>query len=258
MDVNEMSNQFDVLYNNVTSNQAPGLNEFEKSVFLTKAQNMLLIEYHNNRVDGVGGGFDGSQKRQYDFSSLIKTVALSVYNNSEYAHVDKRSVLYLFPEDYFLAVNETLADSSYQYTVIPLSYDEYSRLMMKPYAFPVKRAVWRLFTGYADVNHEQEDTTHHTVAEIIGKPTMEGGKGKEDLSDVSYVLRYVRKPNPIILDNLSTYGESVTIEGEKTPMGCELPPETHQEVLERAVTLAKIAWQGGTATQAAAQQRENR
>jgi hypothetical protein len=260
MDVNEMSNQFDVLFNNVTSNQAPGLNEFEKSVFLTKAQDMLLIEYYNGRVDGVGGGFDGSQKRQYDFSSLIKTVRLSVYDNSEYAHVDKRSVLYLFPEDYFLAVNETLADNSYQYTVIPLSYDEYSRLMMKPYAFPVKRAVWRLFTGYADVNHSQENSvTHHTVAEIIGKPTMdmEEGEGKDDLSDVYYVLRYVRKPNPIILDNLSTYGDNVTIDGRSAPMGCELPPETHQEVLERAVTLAKIAWQGGTVTQAVAQQRND-
>lgn len=33
----EMSDQFDLLYNNITSNQAPGLNEFDKSVFLTKA-----------------------------------------------------------------------------------------------------------------------------------------------------------------------------------------------------------------------------
>ena len=34
----EVSNEFDILYNNVTSNQAPGLDEYEKSVFLTKAQ----------------------------------------------------------------------------------------------------------------------------------------------------------------------------------------------------------------------------
>ena len=58
----EFSDQFDVLYNNVTSNQAPGLNEYEKSVFLTKGQSQLLNEYFNNRTDGVGGGFDGSQR----------------------------------------------------------------------------------------------------------------------------------------------------------------------------------------------------
>ncbi len=33
----EMSDLFDTLYNNITSNQAPGINEFDKSVFLTKA-----------------------------------------------------------------------------------------------------------------------------------------------------------------------------------------------------------------------------
>ena len=33
----EMSDLFDALYNNITSNQAPGINEFDKSVFLTKA-----------------------------------------------------------------------------------------------------------------------------------------------------------------------------------------------------------------------------
>ena len=33
MNNTEFSNQFDVFYNNITSNQAPGLNEYEKSVF---------------------------------------------------------------------------------------------------------------------------------------------------------------------------------------------------------------------------------
>jgi predicted metal-dependent hydrolase len=38
----ELSNEFDVLYNNITSNQAPGLSELEKSVFLTQAQEVLV------------------------------------------------------------------------------------------------------------------------------------------------------------------------------------------------------------------------
>lgn len=257
---NELSAQFDVMYNNVTSNQAPGLNEFEKSVFLTKAQNMLLIEYFNNRTDGVGGGFDGSQKRQYDFSQLINTEVLNAYTNA-YTCVDKRSVAYSFPTDYFLTVNEILADANYQYNVIPLSYDEYSRLMMKPYNFPVKRAVWRLFTGKGTkkvlVNQEEVEYTI-PIAEIIGKPTMENGNPKSDLSGITYTLRYVKKPKPIILEALTNYGDNLSIEGETNATECELPVETHQELLERAVTLAKIAWQGGTATQAAAQQREDR
>jgi hypothetical protein len=63
MTLQEFSDQFDVLYNSITSNQAPGLNEYEKSVFLTKGEKQLVREYFNKRVDGVGGGFDGSEKR---------------------------------------------------------------------------------------------------------------------------------------------------------------------------------------------------
>ena len=36
MTTTEMSNEFDILYNQVNSNQVPGVDEFEKSVFLTK------------------------------------------------------------------------------------------------------------------------------------------------------------------------------------------------------------------------------
>lgn len=37
MTVQEFSHEFDVLYNNITNEVAPGVNEYEKSVFLTRA-----------------------------------------------------------------------------------------------------------------------------------------------------------------------------------------------------------------------------
>ena len=36
MTITEFSTEFDILYNNISSNMAPGLNEYEKSVFLYK------------------------------------------------------------------------------------------------------------------------------------------------------------------------------------------------------------------------------
>jgi hypothetical protein len=147
MDRLEMSQRFDVMFNNLTSNQAPGLNEYEKSVFLTKAQDQLVNEYFNIRTDGAGGGYDGNQKRQYDFSSLVKVATLDSASIADTEKLDKRSKVFLFPSDYFLAVNELISDDRYQYNVIPLSYGEYSRLMMKPYAYPVKKGAWRLFTN---------------------------------------------------------------------------------------------------------------
>lgn len=89
-----------------------------------------------------------------------------------------------------------------------------------------------------------------TSAEIIGKFK----------NAIKYQLRYVPKLKPIILEDLDNYGVDLTIDGEDSYSECILPEETHREILERAVTLAKIAWQGGTMTQAAqaAQQQQDR
>lgn len=447
MTLSEMSQTFDILYNNSSSNQAPGLNEAEKSIYLTKAQNMLVKEQFNSRTDGVGGGFDGSQQRQYDFSSLIKIANLFNVNTydknriTDIQKLDKRSRVFLFPHDYFLTVNEVLSDSKRQYSVLPLSYDEYQRLMLKPYNFPVKRGAWRLITNkincnyiYEPANQTGEQTSKfnakyellttgcdqgnrqlelvikkdassdyanvaindvfnqhlygkvvdipnsdetdkvviddsrnsihfitrykgikkwrkitidifntpnsslgniypkievhidcpstedkennfddYDIAELIkigfkyattylnvkqywnqpwyiikvlkfmdafrtfsapkqinnfGSSTNSSGKtfvakvvqlplaeiiGKFE-EEPTYQLRYVKRPRPIILEDLTEYDDEFSIDGVKVQSECELPVETHQEIVERAVTLAKIAWQGGTVTQAAAAQ----
>ena len=445
MTTTEFSNEFDVLYNNAMSNQAPGLDEYEKSVFLTKAQDQLVKDYFNNRVDGVGGGFDGSQKRQYDFSGLIRVENLYNINAfkeriDETEKLDKRSLVYLFPPNYFLSVNELLSDSHYQYSVIPLQYTDYQRMMMKPYNFPVKRAAWRLFTDKKNCNYwEQKETrteedgtvieeamysflttwadkkrnislhlqvvgnddtypiplesetqhyrketvtfngedydalTYQTVTgEPDGEPTvmndfypitvavstkwvqdvytikiiiflasflvddltryyddqdvvlflqqfvkylekhpnyLKSGatslyeidndivkafshtdrfvnfsapskrwsffadNGKEISTKVvelpmaeiigkfkdapNYQLRYVRTLTPIILENLDNYGDDLAIRGVSTITQCILPEECHQEILERAVTLAKIAYAGSTESISKAQQRKS-
>lgn len=53
MDHIEFSNEFDVLYNNIMSNAAPGLNEYEKSVFLTKGQEEIVKNYFNLKVTSM-------------------------------------------------------------------------------------------------------------------------------------------------------------------------------------------------------------
>ena len=405
MTIQEFSTEFDVLYNNVTSNQAPGLNEYEKSVFLTKAQSQLVNEYFNSRTDGFGGGFDGSQKRQYDFSGLVRVERLFDINTFKERvdateKLDRRSKVFLFPQNYFLAVNEILSDEKWQYSVIPLSYTEYQRLMLKPYNFPVKRAAWRILTDKKNCNYVHEDASGNNVEDlqtagdykilstwadqkrnlritITAPGTWESSDAVEtiyvsdttikfkasdgsyyakiladcgwsedkktyevdlkvttnqddddesiieilkegfaqakkampdwDTSDsevtkaathtdgfaqaeapskfttfrtgrtfnlkvvqipmaeiigkfrgeIQYQLRYIRNLNPIILDDLSNYGTDLTIGGITSETPCTLPEETHQEILERAVTLAKIAWQGGTATQVAQQRNDN-
>lgn len=74
MTIQEFSDEFDVLYNNITSNQAPGLDEYEKSVFLTKAQDEIVKSYFDPRSNKVQEGFDGSERRQIDFSMIMRSV----------------------------------------------------------------------------------------------------------------------------------------------------------------------------------------
>lgn len=158
MTTQEFSNEFDILYNNVMSNQAPGLDEYEKSVFLNKAQKDIVRSYFEDDRNKDLSGFDGSIKRQYDFSNLIKnttlkaltdvTDALSTAGENAFEQInkfDERSLLYIAPSDLFLAINERVRDSSGRiFSVIPFDYASYNRYMAKPYAYPIKRVAWRL------------------------------------------------------------------------------------------------------------------
>lgn len=67
---------FDILYNNICSNQAPGLNQTEMSFFLNKAQVEVLKNHLNPKGNKYGEGYDDNSKRQIEFSSLVKDVTV--------------------------------------------------------------------------------------------------------------------------------------------------------------------------------------
>ena len=151
MTLEEFSTEFDVLYNSITSNAAPGFNDYEKSVLLTLAQEELIKSYFvaNNNTTGVG--LDGSQKRHYDFSTLIKVKTLnniidSILTTGVNVPVFNKDAnnIFLVPNDVFLVLNEYLTVKNNSYTVFPISYDSYNLLMSKPFPYPNKRQAWRL------------------------------------------------------------------------------------------------------------------
>lgn len=253
MTVIEMSNQFDVLYNNITSNQAPGLNEYEKSIFLTKAQSEVVKNYFLPQSNAKQAGFDGNQKRQADFSMLMEHAELTPETGAGITRFDPRSNVYKMPTRLFILINEqvviTKEEDNVPKTVgirqvMPLSYDEYTRLMSKPYKEPLKYQAWRLLTTTAITTENQIDKGVG-VAEII---MTTKDRSLENVT-YNYNLRYLKKPNPIVLVDLAdTLGEDLSIEGVDTVTPCELDPMLHEEILQRAVELAKAAWQGDVNT----------
>ena len=89
----EFSNEFDILYNNISSNQAPGLDEYEKSVFLTKAQDEIVKNYFNPKGNKYQEGFDGNEKRQIDFSMITKTKSYTTFSASTFdGRINNKSV----------------------------------------------------------------------------------------------------------------------------------------------------------------------
>ena len=227
MTIQEFSDGFDLYYNNITSNQAPGLNEWEKSMFLTKAEKEIVKNYFtaNSAGNPTKEGFDDSAKRQADFSVLMRTGACSTVTMSATNKIDERSKVFSYPDDVFIVINETVKVGSAIKQVIPLRYDEYTRPMSKPFKRPLKNQVWRLINSGT-----VSGTTAVKRVEIIA------GVG-EDVS--SYSVRYVRVPKPIIVADL----DGLTIDGQGTASSeCEIDPILHEDILQRAVELAKIAW----------------
>lgn len=264
MTTTEFSNQFDLLFNNISSNQAPGLNEYEKSVFLTKAQDEIVKNYFQAESNGntVKKGFDDTAIRQMDFSDLIMSKTLT--EEQEEPDVDPRALVYKITKDdrVYIIINESLYLMVNQEgklkvngirQVVPIKYTEYMRLMSKPFKEPLKNMAWRIITkgreGDADVDKSTGDptTVDSTVSskvEIV-VTTADKKKYKSDGGFIKYNIRYVRRPRPIILTDLSdTFGEDLTINGYNKAMTCELNESTHEAILQRAVELAKIAWAG--------------
>ena len=240
----EWSLEFDLLYNNIVSDKAPGLEEYEKSVFLTRAQEAIVKDYFSARTNQNLEGFDDSERRQADFKTLITTDLLSeVSEDSMTVELDIRNDTHYFllPEKAFLILNENLkvvsgSDERY-YTVVPISYEEYARLMMRPYKYPTKGQVWRLLTHTVN-----EDSSDYQVAEIIGRFPAD--------STLDYRMRYVKRPSPIIL---LTLDDGLSIDGETQQATCQLPEHLHMEILQRAVMLAKLSWSDVVAPQQAEQ-----
>lgn len=136
--------------------------------------------------------------------------------------------------------------------IIPLNYMEYQRLMSKPYKEPLKYQAWKLFTST-----ESDSFNGDRIAEVILTST-----DKKSNYDKIYKIRYIKFPKPIILSDFSdAFGKGISINGyngseefysnsvsgdpaETTTIWdpCELDPVIHEEILQRAIELAKVAW----------------
>lgn len=228
----ELSGRFDVLLNSYSQKANTGdvssvvdinLNEYEKSIFLTKAQEEVVVNLYNGK-NIYGDSFESTEEIRRYLDALVVT---KTYNNSE--AIDaleptsdlENTKVFPLPENIAFITLEKVTYSGeegkcsldgYSAKVYPITHDTYNTIKDNPFRGPTKYKALRLDYGENKV-------------EIISKfPIKE------------YYIKYLKRPNPIILVDLTN--ENLQIDGKSEVQDLTLNPLLYETILQRAVALA--------------------
>lgn len=217
----EFSDGFSTLLNSFGVTPNITLDEYEKSTFLTNAQEQLIIDIYSGRNIIYGKSFEQTEEIRRYLSNLVETYETSTKVTGKLG-LSKDSVFFEIPQDTWFITYEVafLKDSrlgcldGIEASVVPLPQDDLYRAKDNPFRGPSKDRVLRL-----DIKSD--------LAELISKYNVD-----------KYLMRYISQPTPIILEDLP---DGLSINGVSTESECELNPVVHRAILERAVQLAIIS-----------------
>lgn len=224
MTIEEFSNEFDVLFNSYAISNPYGigqnitqLDEYEKSVLLTKAQEDIVRDLYNGKL--TGDGFESTEEQRRNLDYLVKTLELNpidtdkpkMSENSKFFQLGS-DVWFITYESAMLSDDNLKCKNDIRVDVVPIRQDEYNIVKDNPFRGASKNRVLRIDTG-------------SSIVELISKYNIQ-----------SYFIKYLSKPKPIILEDITD--DNLSINNEKEKMGCELNTALHRTILERAVALA--------------------
>ena len=216
MDVQELSNLFDTLLQPYITKDVLGeqntlaFDEYEKSIFLTKAQEQIVLELYQE--------LEQSEENRKYLSNLIKTGNYvpvgeqdeTLINNTfkSYKVEIEDSVLFMIYEQCTLS-DENNCINNKIVSVIPTIHDDLDKVLKNPFKSPNNRKVIRL-----DFDNKIELISKYNIS--------------------NYKIRYLKKPNPIILVKL----EDLNIDKKQEVSNGETNPILHERIVQRAVQLA--------------------
>lgn len=227
MTIEDFSNGFDTLMNSYSRIPTEGtqdplaLDEYEKSLFLTQAQEDLALALYTGR-NATGEGFEVTEETRRYLADLVREASLSpiTSSNGSTLGIDSSSKFFTLPDDLWFITFEAAEVSntcrhecSYINTieVVPVAQDEYHKIRRNPFRGAGSRRALRL--DLAD-----------NVVEIVSKKQV-----------LRYYIRYIKKLSPIVLTDLP---DGMSIEGVRTATNCKLHEGLHKKILQRAVVLA--------------------
>ena len=218
MNIQEFSNSFDILLQPYIAKESfseqnnLAFDEYEKSIFLTKAQEQIVLELYQE--------LEQSEEVRKYLSNLIKTdnyVPVGeqdetlINNNFKSYKVDiSNDILFMIYEQCTLN-DENNCINNKIVSVVSTIHDDLDKVLKNPFKSPNSRKVIRL-----DFDNKIELISKYNIS--------------------NYKIRYLKKPNPIILvaleDNLSiNNGDTKVSNGETNPI-------LHERIVQRAVQLA--------------------
>lgn len=228
MTTEEFSNEFDILldsnhfirdFGEVSNKVDIVLDEYEKSMFLTKAQEELVLEVYTGK-NIYSDSFERTEEARRYLNKLVKTIIISA-KLSGLIGLSDTSTFFQLPEDVWFITYESavLKDERLgcldgeEALVIPVTQDTYYKMADNPFRGPSKSRVLRL-----DIENN--------IVEIVSNYNID-----------RYIVRYLARPKPIILSDL----DGLTINDIGVRTECELNSAFHRNILERAVKLAIAA-----------------
>jgi hypothetical protein len=224
----ELSNAFDTMLNSYWLKQGMGvqntpydirLDEYEKSIFLTKAQNAVITGLYTG---SMGASYEAvEQVRRY----LEKFINTRNYTSDEsipheqYLENTKYSYRFALENDLmYIVLENAIYDSEIPcvggniVNVQPMTHDNFNKVRRNP------------FRGVTKYKAVRMDTAPDCVDIFTLYPIS------------SYMMKYIRKPLPIILVDLQ--GTGLSIDGRDEVTEIESPSVIHELILDKAVSFA--------------------
>lgn len=217
MTTKEFSSEFDILldsyrrikkFDDKEMLDSIEFNEYEKSLFLTRAQQNVVIDIYNGMSTP---SFESTEESKRYLSNLVKTIAITEKQNHDGLLTTESTVFKLPNDTLFITYEQAKFNPTSNINdwiiVIPTTQDEYYRISANPFRGPSKNRILRL-------------NLDNNYVELISIYPID-----------TYLIRYMASPPPIILENL----QDISIDGISITSECTLDPILHKLILSRAV-----------------------
>jgi len=228
MSADEFSVEFDILYNNIQSNQAPGLNLLEKSILLTQAKELVVKDLYS----GNSGPYEANEEVMQYLQKLTHQANFYIDDHETNVIQYNFPLSDIDPKCWYIIYEQAKlkredCDESYYVPVTAMTHNEFAKAMDNPFRKPDRRTVLRVLIN-------------DTIQLYCDKSTTLEG----------YSVRYLAQPSKIYLDNFTqsnvpdewVFPSSITWSEYKTNVCPDLPESLHRTILIKAVQLAKAAW----------------